>query len=78
MQIITGKITRVEFLKLSYYGNPYHRVAIEDASGEVHILRTQIDSGINYEISNPEYRDQVHEFRLTRDGRIFGSKLVTS
>jgi len=80
---ITGKVTRVERMGLSRYGNPYHRVAIEiesidgtpaESSTPV-ILRTQIDSGINYAINNPEYRDVVHVFKLTRAGRIYGAEL---
>lgn len=76
MNKLVGKVTQVKRLGASYYGNPYHQIAIEDAQGEITIVRTQIDSSINYAINNPEYKEHTHEFRLTRAMRVFDAKCV--
>lgn len=73
MNTITGTIERVERLGTSIYGNPYFRVSVVTPEGDVTILRTQIDSSINYTISNPEYRDHTHTFKLTAACRIYGA-----
>lgn len=67
---VTGKIKRVERLGTSYYGNPYYMVAIETPAGEIELLRTSITAGINYAIGNAEYRDELHDFKLTAAGRV--------
>jgi len=76
MNKLIGKVTRVERLGASMYGNPFFRIAIEDAQGEAHIVRTQIDSSLNYAINNPEYREHTHEFKLTTAMRVFDAKCV--
>lgn len=74
MATITGTIRRVEYIDSSVYGNPYYRVAIETTDGEIELLRTQINAGFNYAINNAEYREGVHEFTLSKAGRITGVK----
>jgi hypothetical protein len=71
---ITGTVEYVERLGTSKYGNPYFKVAVIAVDGEVTVLRTQIDSSINYAISNPEYQENVHTFKLTEACRIYGSE----
>ena len=66
---ITGTVERVELIGHSHYGNPYYNVGIH-ADGEAQILRTSIDAGVNYEISNHVKSGQRVTFALTRAGRI--------
>jgi hypothetical protein len=71
---IVGTIERVERLGTSIYGNPYFRVSIVTETGDVTILRTQIDSSISYAINNTEYRNVLHTFKLTEACRIYGAE----
>lgn len=68
-----GTVERVERLGTSMYGNPYYRVGLVTPEGDVTILRTQIDSGINYAIDNPGYKNEIHVFQLTNACRIYGA-----
>lgn len=70
---ITGTIENVERLGTSMYGNPYFKVAIVTPEGDVTIVRTQIDSSINFAINNPEYKMKVHTFLATTAFRIYGT-----
>lgn len=74
---IRGRITRVEHLGTSNYGNPYFRVDIETADGETVTLRTKINAMINHEITNPTFREREHTFKLTPAGRISGREYKT-
>lgn len=71
---ITGTVERVERLGTSIYGNPYFKVAIVTHEGDVTIVRTQIDSSINYAINNPEFKDKEHTFLATSAFRIYGTQ----
>ena len=69
---VTGKVTRVERIGHTVYGNPIMRVAIESPNGDIGTYRISDNAGIVYGIKNPEYRDIVHTFELTNAGRISG------
>ena len=69
---VTGKVTRVERIGHTVYGNPIMRVAIESPNGDIGTYRISDNAGIVYGIENPEYRDIVHTFELTKAGRISG------
>lgn len=66
-------VEHVERLGTSMYGNPYYRVYMTTKDGDALTLRTQIDSSINYAIGNPEYRNELHVFKVTEAFRIFGA-----
>lgn len=72
-KVIETRITSVERLGTSYYGNPYYRVFITD---EPYVLRTSIDSGLNYGITNSSVTAGPVRLHLTKAGRIW--KLETS
>lgn len=69
---VTGKVTRVQTVGVSYYGNPTKRIAIEDENGDVTTYLTSRDAMIAYGIDNAEFRDEPHTFKLTKAGRING------
>lgn len=69
---VTGKVTRVQTVGVSQYGNPTKRVAIETEHGDTLIFKTSVDSQIAYAIDNAEFRNEPHTFNLTRAGRING------
>lgn len=72
MDTITGKVTRVETVGASMYGNPTKRVAIEDEHGDTRTYLTSANAMIAYAIGNAEFRDEPHTFLLTKAGRING------
>jgi hypothetical protein len=62
-------IDRVECMGTSYYGNPYFKVYLL-ANENFAWLRTSINAGVNYEITNYRRGDKVN-VKLTRAGRIY-------
>lgn len=67
MEII---IDRVERLGTSHYGNPYYEVWAFDEAKCFYRMRTSINAGVNYEITNYRRGDKVN-VKLTRAGRIY-------
>jgi len=69
---ITGKVVATRHAGTSGMGNPSYWVAIERNTGGSDILKTSANSGLAYEITNPNFRDQNHTFELTKAGRLSG------
>jgi len=69
---VTGKVWEVHTVGHSMYGNPTKDVTIKDEEGNVRTYRTTANSQLAYGISNAEYRDELHEFGLTKAGRLNG------
>jgi len=69
---LTGRVIDVRTVGHSQYGNPTRAVLIETATGEHVELRTTANSQLAYGIGNSEYRDNWHQFGLTRAGRLNG------
>lgn len=71
---ITGKVTRVERLGHTMYGNPIHRIHVEatsvDGKDQSGIYRISDNASLVYAIENAEFRDTEHTFALTKAGRI--------
>lgn len=67
---ITAKITATKRHGTSKMGNPTYIVALEERDGTTGIYRTQSNSGIAYEIQNPNFKQEWHEYELTPAGRI--------
>lgn len=67
---ITGRVVATERRASSYYGNPAFLVTIETPAGDRVKLKTMSNASICYAINNPEYRDELHTFELTRAGNI--------
>lgn len=73
MEKITGRILATERLNNSVNGNPRWRVMIEGHG----LYITSSDAGVNYDISNWRFHDELVEWSLTRAGRINMGKVVT-
>ena len=77
-QTITGKVVDTKHVGTSSVGNPTFDVTIrlETIDGtpvqgeQVVTIRTQVNSGIAYGIGNSFYRDETHEYTLTKAGRL--------
>lgn len=69
MATITGTVTAVKRHGHTYYGNPMKSAYIENDEGGAW-FRLSDNANLAYGIENPEYRDEVHEFHLTRAGRV--------
>jgi len=52
-------------MSCSRNGNPAFDVTLDDGA----TYRTSADVGLAYGIQNPEYRENAHEFELTRPTR---------
>lgn len=65
---LVTRITSVERLGCSVYGNPYFRVFVTD---EPYVIRTQIDSALSYGIENRTYLHTPVRMHLTRAGRVY-------
>lgn len=68
---LVTRITSVERLGTSYYGNPYYRVHTESGS-----YRTSIDSGMNYGIENRDARENTVRLHLTKAGRVYALDIL--
>lgn len=51
-----GRITGIERLTNSYYGNPRFRISWQEQDFTPHAATTSPDSSYSYEIGNPGYR----------------------
>lgn len=69
---VTGKVTATRHAGTSSMGNGSYWVAIVTDQGYGEIYRTATNSAISYEITNAEFRDQAHEFELSKAGRLTG------
>jgi len=69
---VTGRIAKLDRLNNSTNGNPTWRITLD--GGEV--LRTQSDAAVSYGLSNPEYRDALVRFDLTKAGRVYGATVL--
>lgn len=69
---ITGKVVATRRAGTSSAGNGSYWVTIVTDQGYGEIYRTATNSAISYEITNPEFRNQAHEFELSRAGRLTG------
>ena len=75
---ITGKVIDTKRVGTSSMGNPTFDVVIRletidgtPVQGEQDVtIRTQSNSGIAYGIENSFYRDETHEYTLTKAGRL--------
>lgn len=66
---ISGRVTRVIRHGHTVYGNPIMSIVLDgDDWGTSH--RISDNASMVYEIENPEFREDVHTFALTRAGRI--------
>lgn len=54
-------------------GSPVDRLGIKDVDGHVHETRVSSRSAIGFGISNPEYRNSMHAFKVTEAGRVTGT-----
>lgn len=63
---IVGKVTATERLGCTVWGNPMHRVTLDNGR----TYRVSNDASLSYEIENREFRSDPHTFHLTRSGRI--------
>jgi len=69
---VMGVVTHVERTGYTVYGNPIMTVEIRFNSGNYQSYRISDNSAIAYCIENPEFREHVHYFELTRANRISG------
>ena len=68
---ISGRVTGVKRHGHTVYGNPIMSITLDtDSWGSWH--RFSDNAGIVYGIENPEYRDTVHTFTVTKSGRLSG------
>lgn len=83
-QTITGKVLDTKHVGTSKMGNPSYDVTVRletidgtPVQGEQDVtIRTQSDSSLAYGITNREYREETHEFALTKAGRIRTARKV--
>ena len=64
---VTGRVLYTERVATST-PNPMFDVALTDGN----TYRTSANVSLAYAIENPEYRDNLHTFELTRAGRLNG------
>lgn len=74
----TGTVLATRRAGMSRMGNPAFDVAIQTDSGDVVILTTATNSGLGYEITNPDYKYTPRVFTLNGHGKITSAKKVTS
>lgn len=67
---IIAKVITTKYHGTSTMGNPTYDVTLEEPDGTTGIYRTMSNAGIAYGIENREYREQWHEYELTRAHRI--------
>ena len=72
MFTVTGKVVATKRVGTSTMGNPTFMVTLDN--GEMY--RTMSNTSLAYAIENPEYRDRVHVFTLTKAGRIRSAMTV--
>ena len=73
---IIAKVTHTERVGTSHYGNPSYDITLVTRSGDELTLRTSANVMFAYACDNLEYRDEWHEYVLTKAGRIrFARKL---
>lgn len=79
---IQDVVTHTKRVGTSTMGNPTYEVEIRDdrnldSDQPLYSLhRTMSNTMLAYAIENPEYRDHVHEFTLTRAGRLRSARRV--
>jgi len=75
---VTGKVVSTRHAGTSVNGNPAYDVTLDNGV----TYRTSSDSGLAYEIQNPVFRVELHEYDLTRptrnspNGRLSGHRRV--
>ena len=69
---ITGTVVATKHAGTSTMGNPSYWVTIITDEGHGEIIRTSSNSGIVYEINNPNFRNESHEFELSKAFRLTG------
>ena len=62
---VTGKVVSTRHAGTSVNGNPSYWVTMDN--GSTYGMRS--DTSLAYGITNPEYRESVHEYELTRPTR---------
>lgn len=75
---VTGKVVGTKHAGTSQMGNPSYDVTLsitkidgtDTAQPYMVTVRTQSNAGLAYGIENREYRDNDHEYTLSRHGRI--------
>jgi len=75
--ILRGYLRGTERAGTSTMGNPTYRLIIEDTDGEFRTLLTQSNSSLGYGITNPEYRNALCDFELTKAHRVMYAHIVT-
>ena len=73
---ITGRVIDTERASNSPMGNPAYFVTIETPADDVLRLRTAPDSSLSYTIRNPEHRDDLHTFYVSKSGQLLFSRAV--
>jgi heat shock protein HspQ len=75
---ITGYLRGTERAGMSSMGNPNYRLIIEDLNGEYRTYVTQSNASLGYGITNPEYRNALCEFELTKAHRVKYARIIES
>lgn len=70
MSTITAKVVRVIRHGHTVYGNPMMSVVLDTEPDTQYRLSN--NASLVYAIENPEFRERLHVFTLTRAGRISG------
>jgi hypothetical protein len=75
---VTGKVVAAKRDGSSQYGNPFYLVTIVNTStGYGEIFKTSANVGLSYEITNANFRDEVHTFELNKSWRLSGRYYLT-
>lgn len=72
--VVTTSINYVERVGTSKYGNPYYRLFL---TTDPFIVRTQIDSALNYGITNTDIHHRPVKLYLTKAGRVYKYEIAT-
>ena len=75
--ILRGYLRGTERAGMSTMGNPTYRLIIEDTNGEFRTLLTKSNAGLSYGITNPEYRNALCDFELTKAHRVKYARIVS-
>ncbi len=73
---ITGRVIDTERATNSRNGNPAYFATVETPAGDILRLRTAPDSSLGYTIRNPEHRDDLHTFYVSKSGQLLFSRPV--
>ena len=75
---LRGTLRGTDRAGMSTMGNPIYRLIIEDENGVFRTYLTQSNASLSYGITNPEYRDALCDFELTRAHRVAYARIVVS